>query len=312
MAAGATVAVGPDVAVVLPSGSTLTDNGTMTFARGDTVLLQGGVGGCCSAAPSPIVVGGTLNATNTTFSGASGTITANSGGLINATSSTISLAAITLNSGSSAALTTDVLYNVLAINSNTSINISGNDFSHLANPNGLVASGDPSATINVPGNYWGTTDPVKIGKIIDDHNDNASLPTVNFQPYVSSGSGTSANPATVTFKPTDQTVNLSATVTTTAGLAINEGTEAFSIWNGTQQIGQTTISQPVSNGNVAATFTLPGTTPAGQYIIEADYSGSPNYLPSTDILHFLTVNPAATNTTSTGRKRPSAPSLIRH
>ena len=41
------------------------------------------------------------------------TITANSGGLINATSSTINLAAITLNSGSSAALTTDVLYNVL-------------------------------------------------------------------------------------------------------------------------------------------------------------------------------------------------------
>ena len=68
--AGATVAVGPDVAVVLSAGSTLTDNGTLTFANGDTVALQGGVGGCCSAAQSPIVVGGTLKAINTTFNGA--------------------------------------------------------------------------------------------------------------------------------------------------------------------------------------------------------------------------------------------------
>ncbi len=291
--AQATVAVGPNVAVVLPVGSTLTDNGTMTFATGDTVALEGGVGGCCSSAPSPIVVGGTLSATDTTFNGGSGTITADSGGVLDANSSTFSLASITLDSGSSATLSTNVFYNVLAINSNTTINISGNDFSHLTNPDGLVASGDPNATINVPGNYWGTTDPVQIGNIIEDHNDNASLPTVNFQPYVSGVSGTSANPASKTFSPSDQTVNLSATVTTSAGLAINEGTETFSIWNGTQQVGQTTAPQPVSNGNVSATFTLPGNTPVGQYIIEADYSGSSQYLPSIDTSHFLTVNPAA-------------------
>ena len=43
-------------ALQLAAGSTLTDNGTLTFDNGDTVALQGGVGGCCSAAPSPIVI----------------------------------------------------------------------------------------------------------------------------------------------------------------------------------------------------------------------------------------------------------------
>ena len=103
--AGATVAVAPDVAVVLSAGSTLTDNGTTSFASGDTVVLQGGVGGCCSSAPSPIVVGGTLNATGTTFNGGSDTITAESGGDLVADSETIfNLASLTLNSGSSATL----------------------------------------------------------------------------------------------------------------------------------------------------------------------------------------------------------------
>src|SRR5262249_33687280 len=38
--------------------------------------------------------------------------------------------------------------------------------------------------------------------------------------------------------------------------------------------------------------------PAGQYIIEASYSGTANYLPSTDTSHFLTVKPAGTTTTT--------------
>ena len=62
-------------------------------------------------------------------------------------------------------------------------------------------------------------------------------------------------------------------MTTTAGVPINEGTETFTILNGTQAIGQTTAPVNVSNGNVSAQYTLPGNTPAGQYIIEASYSG---------------------------------------
>jgi hypothetical protein len=63
-------------------------------------------------------------------------------------------------------------------------------------------------------------------------------------------------------------------VSTTAGVAINEGTETFTIFNGTQIIGQTTAPANVSNGAVTATYTLPAGTAPGQYIIEASYSGS--------------------------------------
>ena len=186
-------------------------------------------------------------------------------------------------------MSTDVLSGVFTINSNTSINIIGNDFSRLTTPNGLVAAGDPSATINVPGNYWGTG-VAGIEAKIDDHNKNANLPTINFQPYVSYSSGTSANPEAVTFSPTQQTFNLTATVTTTAGLVISEGTETFAIFNGTTQIGQTTSSVQVENGSATASYTLPAGTPAGLYTIEANYSGSVNYLPATDTGHFLTVS----------------------
>jgi hypothetical protein len=243
-----------------------------------------------------------MSATGDTFavlSGGAAYIQVNAGGHLTASSgTTFKVNSVTLNSGASANLRADVFYNQLAINSNTTISIAGNDFSNLKNPNGLVASGDPNATITLSGNYWGTSDPVQIGKIIQDHNDDPTRPTVNFSPYVSGASGTSASAVTATFGPTDQTLTLSATVTTTAGVPINEGTETFTIWNGTQQIGQTTAPANVSNGNVQATWTLPGNTPAGQYIIEADYSGSLNYLPATDLSHFLTIKPAATVTTT--------------
>jgi hypothetical protein len=122
---------------------------------------------------------------------------------------------------------------------------------------------------------------------------------VDYTHYVSGTSGTSASPASATFSPNDQSITLSASVTTTAGLPINEGTETFTIYNGSQQIGQTTAAANVSNGNVSAVYTFPGGTPPGQYIIEADYSGSANYLPATDRSHFLTVGAAATVTTTT-------------
>ena len=107
-----------------------------------------------------------------------------------------------------------------------------------------------------------------------------------------------ATPVTTTFSPTDQTLTLAATVTTSAGVPINEGTETFTILNGTQMIGQTTAPANVSNGNVSAQYTLPGNTPAGKFIIEASYSGTVNYLPSVDTLHFLTVSPAGTTITT--------------
>ena len=302
IASGATVAVGPNVSFAVLAGQTLTDNGTLNFATGDTVTFDVS---CCYSTQQ-IAVGGTLTATDTTFnsSSTSGTsnLTVNSGGHLNVTGGPIALSAVTLNSGSAASLSGDSFSSKILVNSAANTGgqnnptITGNDFSNVPAA-GVVASGDPNATIYLSGNYWGTTDPVGIAAKITDHNDNKNLPTIMFSPYVANGaSGTVASPLSPTFSPTDQTLTLSATVTTSLGVPINEGTETFTILNGTQVVGQTTAPANVSNGNVSAQYTLPGNTAAGQYIIEANYSGTVNYLPSSDALHFLTISPASTST----------------
>ena len=304
VAPGTTLAVGPNVTIYINPGQTLTDNGTVTLATGDTITFEVG---CCYTAQS-VAVGGTLIANGTNFNDNNGsgssTITINSGGHFAVSGGSISVNSVSLKSGSTDSLTGVAFSSQLLINSGAltggqnNPSITGDDFSNVG-ANGVVASGDPNATIYLSGNYWGTTNPVQIAAKITDHNDNANLPTIAFSPFVVNGaSGTVAAPVVTTFSPTDQVVTLSATVTTTAGVPINEGTETFTILNGSQVIGVTTAAAPVSNGNVSAQYTVPAGTPAAQYLIEANYSGTLNYLPSTDFLHFLTVKPATTNTTT--------------
>ncbi len=303
IASGTTVNVAPYVKIALAPGTTIATQGTMNLVPGDTVEYQYAYG----TAPT-IAVTGILNAAGTTFIADSTSnttqIVANYGGLIRINSSTIDITGVVLNSGSSAILSQDVLSGNLTINAGANVGginsptITGNDFTGVA-AKGVIAVGDSTAKIPLSGNYWGTTVPSEIDAKILDHNDDATRPTIVYSPYVSGTSGTSANPATITYSPTDQTINLSATVTTTGGVPIDEGTETFTLWYGTTLIGQATAAANVSHGNVSATYTIPAGTPAGQYIIEADYLGSSKYLPSVDRNHFLTINPAATVTTTT-------------
>ena len=93
-------------------------------------------------------------------------------------------------------------------------------------------------------------------------------------------------------------IDLTANVTTSTGVTISEGQETFTILEGTQVLGQTTTPVNVLNGSAKATYDLPKLTPPGQYTIEANYLGSADYPPATDISHFLTVNPAGTSTTT--------------
>jgi hypothetical protein len=296
--AGATLAVGPDVVVVIGANQTLLDNGTMTLTPGDTLTFAYAFGNTTTLA-----VGGSLSAIAATFqAGATSSnttqVVVNSGGSLSLSALAYGLTYLSLNSGSNDTMRSVVMSSTLNINSGAVINITGNDFSNVPNK-GVVAAGDANAHINLEGNYWGSTVIATIAAKIVDHSTNANLPTIDYQPFISGASGTSASPATTTFSPNSQTINLSATVSTTAGVAINEGTETFTILNGTQVIGQTTAPANVSNGAVTATYTLPAGTAPGQYIIEASYSGSSNYLPATDFGHLLTVNPAATITTTT-------------
>ena len=299
IASGATLSVGTNVSVLIEP--TFSVNGTLNFAIGDAVSIFN----------AQILVNGTLNASSDSFTTNNGNystgIQVNSGGHLTISSSAYGLSSLTLSSGSTDTLKVVVFSGQLNINSGANVgtlanpSITGDDFSNVG-AKGIVATGDPNASIPFAGNYWGTTVLAQIAAKILDHNADATRPTVAYQPFVSGASGTVASPQTTTFSPTAQTVNLSATVSTSpAGVAINEGTEIFTILNGTQVIGQTTAPANVSNGAVTAVYTLPANTPAGQYIIEASYSGTGNYLPSTDILHFLTVSPAPTTTTTVNR-----------
>ena len=293
VAAGATLVVGPNVSVLVQS-STLTDGGALTFATGDKVSLNVAV----------IAVNGTMSATNDTFTniGGGSNIAVNSGGQLNASNSTFALANLILNAGSNAQLAVNSIANEFSINSGATINITGNNFSNISNTanQNIVASGNPSATINLANNYWGTINTTQIAAKITDHTTNSSLPTVSYNPPLSTASpagavsATTATSSSTTFSSNAQSITLSATVTS-GTTKINEGSETFAILNGINIIG-TPVTVSVANG-VASTssYTLPAGTAAGTYTIEAIYYGTGSYLGSIDASHTLTIKAAATS-----------------
>ncbi len=68
-------------------------------------------------------------------------------------------------------------------------------------------------------------------------------------------SATAAASASATFSGTDQNVTLNATITSTAGI-VNEGTETFTILNGTTVVG-TAVTVNVCAGAASAVYVLP-------------------------------------------------------
>ena len=119
VAAGATLAVGPNVSVLIQS-STLTDGGSLTFGSGDKVSLNGGA----------IAVNGTMSATSDTFTniGGGSYITVNSGGELAASNSTFTLAQLSLDNNSKLK-STDLTGDVFA----TPFSLPYNDVQFLAN-----------------------------------------------------------------------------------------------------------------------------------------------------------------------------------
>ena len=84
VALDATLAVGANVLVEIPGGQTLTDNGAVSFATGDTFSFVGN--------DAQISVGGTLSATSTIFNGYdSSNISVSSGGNLTPTNCTFNL-----------------------------------------------------------------------------------------------------------------------------------------------------------------------------------------------------------------------------
>ena len=103
---GAAIAVGTNVPILVSAGETITDDGTVTFATGDSVALNGTSGGFGGGAgPAVISIAtndsGTLSATNTNFTtNGVGEITVGAGGLLTAASSTFTLTSLTWDNSS--------------------------------------------------------------------------------------------------------------------------------------------------------------------------------------------------------------------
>ena len=193
---GASLSVGPNVAVTIAAATvadtltTLADNGMLSFASGDMVSFG-------STQPnyyygSQIVVGsvGMLQASGTAFraSGSSGTaytqIVVNPGGQFSASAGTLSLGSLILNSTTTDTLGSDTFSGVLTVSSGSTLSIHGNDFSNVGS-DGIVAVGDPSTTIDMTANFWGTSSASQIqAKILDHFADPTTRPTVNFGSYL--------------------------------------------------------------------------------------------------------------------------------
>ena len=152
--------------VQVSEGETLTDNGTLSFATGDTVTLDGS---CCDASRS-IVVAGTLTASGTTFTEVPVPARASrssSGGIITPVSSTFNLPLfVPYNDVASLAAGNNVSFDQIEIDSGTlpsgnelDLNLIGTNTANLSYifPGGFtVASG---ATLKV-----GTTVPVQVSQ----------------------------------------------------------------------------------------------------------------------------------------------------
>src|SRR5207253_3161767 len=100
---------------------------------------------------------------------------------------------------------------------------------------------------------------------------------------------TTAASAAASFSAADQVVALSARVSSPAG-TVGEGTETFTVLNGTTPVGSP-ITISVVGGSAAANYGLPAGTPGGTYSLRAGYSGTGNYAGSTDSSHTLDISP---------------------
>ncbi len=299
VASGSALVVGAYVPVVIPSGQTLLDNGTLSFSTGDTVTFA-------SYYAVNLVVDGVMNASDASFvttGGGGGYLQVNSGGQLDVNNSVIALSSVNLGTSSSDTLQANVFDTTLYVNGGETATISYNDFS--ASNSFVVASGNSSQTILMPSNWWGATDSTDIGKKITDYLDNPALPLVNFAPPLSAPnpagapSRTAAVAVTASYNPNSaQTVTLTAGVTS-GSVAITGGTVTFIVVSNNGIVGTPDIVSVSGGVATTTTFQIPIGTSGGTDTIEAVYSGvfnssTANYFGSMDTSQSLTINPAAT------------------
>ena len=167
---------------------------------------------------------------------------------------------------------------------------------------GTVAGGAASATFVLPGGtnagtytiqatYSGTS--TGTGDFLAS-SDTTNTHTLTVNP---ASTTTTASNATATFSSSTQSVTLNATVTSPGG-TVGAGTVTFTVLNGATPVGSATTSGTVTGGSASVSYSLPASTPAGTYTIQAVYNASTNFSGSSDNTHTLAISAATTTTAS--------------
>ncbi len=242
-------------------------NGTTNFAGNTDTSQDLTVSAAASATAAA--------SASATFSGAGQNV------MLNAT---ITSAAGTVNEGTE---TFTILNGTTVIGTPVTVNICAGAASAIY----VLPAGTPGGTYIIEDVYNGTTN--FLG-----YTDTSQSLTVN-----AAASATAAASASATFSGAGQNVTLNATITSAAG-TVNEGTETFTILNGTTVVG-TPVNVNVAAGAASAVYVLPAGTPGGTYIIEDVYNGTTNFLGYTDTSQSLTVSAAAMRLPPPAPRRPS-------
>jgi predicted extracellular nuclease len=104
---------------------------------------------------------------------------------------------------------------------------------------------------------------------------------VSYYKFPAAATTTTVSGAAAVFSPADQTVVLSASVTTAAG-TVNEGTVTFTVTNAASAVVGLPVVGNVSGGVATANYTLPGGTTPQALTITGEFSGGAFTAPSSD------------------------------
>ncbi|HEU4797084.1 MAG TPA: hypothetical protein VFT02_15730, partial [Pyrinomonadaceae bacterium] len=104
---------------------------------------------------------------------------------------------------------------------------------------------------------------------------------VAYLKFPNAATTTTVSDATAVFSATDQSVTLTANVTTAAGI-VNEGTVTFTVRNAANAVVGLPVVGAVSSGVATANYILPGGTTPQALTITGEFSGGSATSPSTD------------------------------
>lgn len=168
---------------------------------------------------------------------------------------------------------------------------------------GVTVGGAPSAFSVTSDTALGLTAPETPGDVQVQVSNPDGTVTFELPVYAASHTVAELTPNTAVYSESSQPVPVSATVSSSAG-TVDGGQLTFTLVLGPSAAVTQTVD--VGQGAAATTLTLPAGTPAGDYVLSADYSDPGGFLQQSsggDVLH---VTPAATSTLASGASVPSS------